>query len=202
MKKLLALTLALAAWVMLGTASHAQIPPSPSQLSLPCCKCLGEATTINLNTGQASPNDPIWRVNNGPAFTTPPFRGWMNLPPARWIQPVANPTPSGQVQPSSIHNYTVQFNVPKCTIPGTAQLTGRFAADNIVRAFLDNNGIPGANCTTGLCYTPPDAPKPLNVANIAPGLHILRFEVRNKPGPPSASGLIVNAQLKRQCQHQ
>jgi hypothetical protein len=213
MKKLLALTLALAALAMLHTASRAQSPenppsppsPNPHQrvLSLPCCKCLGEATTINLSTGQAA-IDPYWQVkywqvNAGPAYTTPPFAGWMSLPPARWIQPVARPRPSGNV-PAGVYHYTLRFDVPRCTIPGTARLVGRLAADNTMTASLDGTPIPGAFCVTLFCFKSPDAPRPLNLNNIGPGSHLLEIVVMNRNNPlPLASGLIVNARLERQC---
>jgi len=201
MKKLITLTLAFCASVLLSTASHAQEPPSPPSPHhqvprLPCCKCLGENTTLNLNTGQNSNIDPFWRVNNGPAYTTPAYAGWLTaLSPARWIQPVANPRPASNVPPG-LYKYTLKFEVPKCTIPGTARLTGKFAADNTVRALLDGVPIPGANCGTIYCFKSPDAPVPLMVANVLPGGHVLTFEVKNQGGP---SGLVANVQLSRQC---
>lgn len=197
MKKLIALTLMFAGLALLITAGWAQNPDVHAKVpTLPCCKCLGESTTLNISTGQGSPTDPIWRVNGGPAYTTPPYPGWITtLSPARWIQPVANPKPSSNVPPG-VYKYTMKFSIPKCTIPGTARLSGRFAADNTVKAFLDGTPIPGAACGTINCFKAPDAPIPLNLGSIAPGSHVLTFEVRNVSGP---SGLVVNAQIRREC---
>ena len=162
MKKLLTLTLAFMAltafsgFAMAQETGEVKIGP-PKQLpskapSLPCCECLGQTTTLNLNTGQSGPIDPIWRVNGSSAYTTPPYPGWILpssplLTPAKWIQPVASPTPSNSV-PVGNYKYTVNFNVPKCTIPGDVQLEVHFAADNSAKVLLD-----GAQITTSLCQT-------------------------------------------------
>lgn len=192
MKKLIALTLMFAGLALLITAGQAQSPGHTKVPTLPCCKCLGESTSLNINTGQG-PIDPLWRVNGGPAYTTPPYPGWLTtLSPARWIQPVANPKPAPNV-PAGLFTYSLKFTVPKCTIPGTARLTGRFAADNTVRALLNGNTI--AACGTIHCFKAPDAPIALN-ATVPPGNHVLTFEVKNVGGP---SGLIVNAQISRHC---
>jgi hypothetical protein len=165
--------------------------PTPP-ITVPCCKCLGEASTTDLSTGIASPIDLRWKVNGGPAFTTPPFSGWTTaLSPARWIQPVASPTPSGNVQANTVFKYTLQFTVPKCTIPSNVALQGRFAADNSAKVFLDTTPI--ASCGGPNCFSTPTA---FSVASIGPGNHTLEFQVSNISGP---SGLIVNAQLKAQC---
>jgi hypothetical protein len=162
--------------------------------SVPCCKCLGETLKVDLSTGQTSPIDQRWRVNNGNAYTTPPYPGWIALAPARWIQPVASPTPSGNVPGNTVYRYTLQFTVPKCTIPMNVRLTGSFAADNSAKAFLD--GVPIASCAGPKCFNTPQAPVPLNVPSVAPGPHTLEFQVANISGP---SGLIVNAQLQVEC---
>jgi hypothetical protein len=211
MKKLLTLTLALVALIVLSSFGVAQerrdvresrIDPSqqvPShKVSLPCCDCLGKVTTLDLSTGQSSPIDPIWKVTNGPAYTTPPVGSWILLPPAQWIQPVSSPLPSGNV-PAGVYKYTVKFYVPKCTIPGEVRLTGNFAADNSAQAFLDTVPIPNASCSGPVCFNTPQAPVSLNAAPPivpGPGLHILEIQVNNISG---YSGLIVNAKLTRKC---
>lgn len=193
MNKLLALTLTLAALAMPGTESRAKIP-AVQVLTFPCCKCLGEGATLNISTGQSA-IDLIWSVNDGPAYTTPAAPGWMTVL-SKWIQPVADPKPSTNVAPG-LYKYTLKFDIPKCTIPGTARLSGKFAADNSVRALLDGIPIPGASCGTGSCFKMPDGPKPLYVDNIPPGLHVLTFEVKNQGG---ASGLVLAGGLTRKCQ--
>lgn len=206
MKKVLTLTLALVALAVLGSFGMAQergevrdtkIDPSlqvqPQGPSLRCCECLGQVTTLNLSTGQGKPIDPLWKVNGGPAYTTPPFPGWAtNLGPAQWIQPVASPTPSSSVA-VGIFKYTVQFDVPKCTIPSKVRLEGTFAADNGAKVSLDGN--PLTSCPTPFCFKAPG--QPLTSTGIGPGTHTLTFEVKNEGGP---SGLIVNAKLTRECQ--
>lgn len=206
MKKLLRLALVLVAlgiFASIGLAQEsreARIDPSlsaqPGMPSLSCCECLGKVTTLDLSTGQGSPIDPIWKVNGGPAYTTPPYPGWTTslTPPAKWIQPVPSPTPSNNVAPG-VYKYTVQFNIPKCTIPSNIRLDVKWAADNSGRVFLDNN--PVAACTSNTCFQTGVA-QPFSVtAGLTPGPHTLRFEVTNISGP---SGLIVNAKLTRECQ--
>lgn len=162
--------------------------------SLPCCRCLGDVVMLDLGTGKSSPIDPLWKVNGGPAYTTPPYPGWITtLAPANWIQPVASPTPSPQV-PGGVYKYTVQFNVPTCTIPSEVRLEGKFAADNSAKVFLDGN--PVTACTVPTCFKGPTAPVSFSVPSILPGPHTLTIDVTNNGGP---SGLVVAAQLKGEC---
>jgi len=169
------------------------VPPPPT---LGCCECLGRTVQLDLSTGQGSGAvDPLWKVNGGPAYVTPPVSSWIALNPAKWIQPVASPTPSPSV-PAGIYKYTVRFNVQKCTIPAEVRLDGKFAADNSAKAFLDGSPIAGASCPGPVCFAPPQAPVNLTVPSLSPGLHTLEIDVKNDEG---YSGLIVNAQLKGQC---
>jgi hypothetical protein len=210
MKKLLTLAFAIVALAILSSFGIAQerrevreiqIDPSiqvPSQTpSLPCCECLGKVTTLNLNTGQGSPIDPIWKVNGNPAYTTNPYPGWLiptNPPlfPAKWIKPVPNPN----FDVAAIDfKYTVKFNTPKCTIPGDYQLEVYFAADNSAKVFLDGPQIPTTACL-GTCFKAPQAPVHFTVPVSTNTSHTLDFVVHNDGGP---SGLIVNAQLRRIC---
>jgi hypothetical protein len=167
--------------------------------SLPCCECLGQVTTLNLNTGQSSPIDPIWTVNGNAAYTTPPYPGWMLpshplLTPAQWIQPVASPTPSNNV-PVGDYKYTVNFNIPRCTIPGDVQLDVHFAADNSAKVLLDGSPIVTTTCQT-TCFKAPQAPVSFTHTVSNAINHTLVFVVHNEGGP---SGLIVNAKLTRHC---
>ncbi|MEK6283024.1 MAG: hypothetical protein AABN95_21915 [Acidobacteriota bacterium] len=201
MKKTLTLALALVALTVLTSFSLAQerreikIEPalqvesrSPSLL---CCG-RGRVSQLNLSTGQGGPIDPLWKVNGGAAYITPPYPGWAtNLGPAKWIQPVAAPTPSANVA-VGIVKYTVQFNVPKCGIPSEVRLDGTFAADNGANVTFDGN--PVTSCPTPYCFKTPG--QPLTVTGILAGTHTLTFEVKNEGGP---SGLSVNAKLTRKC---
>ena len=174
-------------------------PPPTATPSLPCCECVGKATQIDLSTGQGSPVDPLWKVNANPAYTTPPYPGWTTslLPGAKWIQPVASPTPASGVAPG-IYKYTVRFNIPKCVIPNAVRLDVKWAADNSGKVYLDNNTTPVASCTLSTCFQTGVA-QPFSLTGLAPGLHTLRFEVNNEGGP---SGLAVSAKLTRQCQRE
>jgi hypothetical protein len=206
MKNLLTLALALIALTVLSVSGVAQRPAEireakispniPEQARTPtigCCECVGKTTTLNISTGQGSPIDPLWQVNGGPSYTTPPYPGWATtLGPAKWIQPVGSPTPSPNL-PVGSFKYTVQFNVPKCTIPSDVRVDGTFAADNGASILLDGN--PVTSCPMPYCFKAPG--QPLSIAGITPGSHTLTFEVKNEGGP---SGLIVNAILTRQCQ--
>lgn len=151
--------------------------------------------TLDLSTGQGgSPTDPLWGVNNGTAFVTPPAPGWMGLAPARWIQPVGAPLPSPGV-PAGAYQYLATFTVPDCP-SGHVELTGSYAADNGATALLDGNPIPGAACSGWSCFNTPQAPVPLNLSPVPPGAHTLQITVSNQG---SYSGLIVNARLRRVC---
>ena len=93
-----ALTLAFAMLIILFSLTKAQ----EERKTLPLLRTASASylgpfsiLQINLNTGQASPIDPKWIVNNGPAYTTSLFPGWTNLlAPAQWIQPINSPTTS------------------------------------------------------------------------------------------------------------
>lgn len=161
---------------------------------LPAC-C---SWNLDLSTGQGGGAiDPLWKMNNGNAYTTPKVAPWIALPPATWLQPVASPTPSASVPgPTPLYSYTIDFTVPPCH-GSHVELTGTFAADNSATAYLDNNPITGASCPGPVCFNTPQAPVPLNVANVPPGPHTLKIEVKNQSA--SYSGLIVNARLTRTC---
>jgi len=169
---------------------------STTTLFVPCCKCLGDpVTTLNLNTGQASPIDSIWTVNNGgDAHTTSPSTAWtVSLPGANWIQPVAGSSPVG-TGPGPFH-YRVLISVPECALQATVSLTGQFASDNDGTVFFDT--LPLASCGTSCFATSGGGPVSFSVPSIAPGLHVLDFQVLNQD--QSISGLIVSASITRQC---
>jgi hypothetical protein len=198
MKKLLALALTLAALTMLAGFGLAQErrdikvhPVEPRIPTIACCES-GKVSQLDLSTGQSGPIDPLWKANGVAAYTTPAFPGWAtNLVPANWIQPVASPLPSANV-PVGVIKYSVQFNVPRCRVPSTARIDGKFAADNGANVTLDGN--PVAACPSPYCFKTPA--QPLTVTGISVGIHTLAFEVKNEGGP---SGLNVNARLTRSC---
>jgi hypothetical protein len=157
----------------------------------PCC-----TWGRNLSTGQSGPADPIWNVNNGNAYVTTPVSSWIALNPAKWIQFKNSPNPASVAGPIPIYKYKVTFTVPSCPT-GHVELHGVFAADNSAQALLDGNAVPGASCPGPVCFNTPQAPVPLNVALILPGVHTLEIDVTNNSY--GASGLIVRAQLSTVC---
>ncbi len=157
----------------------------------PCCNW-----SMNLNTGQSGPIDPMWKVNTNNAYVTTPVTSWIALNPAKWIQVKNSPNPASVAGPVPIYKYTVKFTVPNCPT-GHVELHGAFAADNSAKAFLDGNPIAGASCTGPVCFNTPQAPVPLNVALVTPGVHTLEIDVTNLSY--GASGLIVRAQLSTVC---
>jgi hypothetical protein len=157
-----------------------------------CC-----AYTLDISTGQGGgATDPLWTVDGGAAYITPPTAGWIGLPPAQWLQPVASPTPSWVA--AKTYSYVTTFNFKTCGA-GHVELTGTFAADNSASATLDGVAIPGAACSGLYCFSAPDAPIPLNYSPIllsTSGPHTLQIDVTNDGG---FSGLIVNARIRRVC---
>jgi hypothetical protein len=175
-----------------------------AQQSLACCNCVGDQVSLDLSTGQSSPVDSFWTVNNGPAYTTPPVVSvvsWLTLPPAQWVQPVASPTPSGGIG-AGLFSYKILFNVADCIIPRDVRLDGDLAADNNAKVYLDGNLV--ANCTGTDCFssTGGHAPTHFGVTSLTSGLHVLQIDVTNylsKLGSMTYSGLVVNAKVSAQC---
>jgi len=145
---------------------------------------------LDLSTGQGTVIDPLWTVNGGNAYVTPPSTAWtVNMPPAQWIQPVASPTPSGNVPPG-VYKYVVSFTPTPCAM-GHLELSGTFAADNDAGAMLDGVHI-GTACTN--CFNTAAVPFAVNPLTLTS--HVLEINVNNLGG---FSGLIVNAHVKRIC---
>jgi hypothetical protein len=156
----------------------------------PCC-----LFSLDLSTGQGNTAvDPLWTVNGGTAFTTPPVSAWTaTVPAAGWIQPPASPTPAPNVPASPpIYDYSVSFNVSACSM-GHAEVSGRFAADNNAAVFVDNNLITGATCAN--CFA--TASVPFSSPPLLPGSHVLEIRVTNLTN--SYSGLVANAHVTRIC---
>lgn len=199
MKKSVAIAFVFIAGTMLHGSALAQITTggtvnAPLVQLLPCCACLGKDVQTDINTGHGSLTDALWIVNGGTAYITPPVASaWITLAPAKWLQPVATPTPSSTVS-SGPFRYEMQFKIAEnCFIPfTTVEIIGNFAADNDAKLFVDNNTLPSASCTN--CFSPGI---PLNLSGLSPGTHKLKIDVQNQPG--SYSGLIVNAQLTGHC---
>lgn len=185
-------------------------PPPVANPTLRCCRCVGEASQINLSTGLA-----VWTVQSpsappsGPAnptlsplrslLLTPPVMAdpagnpaWTSLPGAQWIGPPLSATTVGT------YVYDTTFTVEaRCVIPSTVTLSGSFAADNSAAVYIDSNLTPIA--TSG--GTPnfgflPGSITTFGPITLSPGLHHLKVRVYNQSG---ATGLIMNAMLVRKC---
>ena len=166
-------------------------PPLPHQPVLACCGCAGGTTTLDLSTGQGSPIDPFWKVNNGPAYTTTALSAWKSMPPAKWIQPTNASDPSPNVNPGT-YRYTMSFFVEKCENAAETQLAGMLAADNSATMYLDGVATPIAVCPGPKCFAYGAAFS----RSISPGQHTLTVDVKNDE---SYSGLIVHANVTRHC---
>ena len=171
--------------VLLVTLNAAAQVAPVAQLN--CCRCLdGPASSLNLNTGQASPADQLWTVNGVAATTSAsPNGNWLTSIPTGWIEPA--------VSSAGPFRYKTSFIVPNCTIPMAVSLSGRFAADNNGVVTLDGTTVL-ASCTGNNCFSSSGgAPFTFNVPSIAPGFHTLQVDVNNLNG---VTGLSVQATLR------
>src|SRR5436305_1050113 len=92
---------------LLAISAFAQSQP----LTLSCCTCLGgNPTTYDLSTGAG------WRYNGGAAQVTTPSTAWTAATGAAWLQPYASSSAVSTI-PQGDYLFTIQFTVPKCTIP-------------------------------------------------------------------------------------
>lgn len=172
--------------LLLTWNAAAQVAPVAQ---LKCCRCLdGPASSLNLNTGQASPTDQLWTVNGVAATTsTSPNGNWLTSIPTGWIEPA--------VASVGTFRYKASFIIPSCTIPMAVSLSGRFAADNNGVVTLDGTVI--ASCTGNNCFSSSGgAPFTFNVPSIAPGFHTLQVDVNNLN---SVTGVSVQATLRAVC---
>ena len=159
----------------------------PSLMAASAC-CAGPGgDPFNINTGQGEPIDPRWKVNGSTAYTTDPVTGaWTpTLAPARWIQPVASPTPSTNI-PTGDYTYTLQFNMDMFDL----RLEGKLAADNSAKVFYLNNLI--ASCAGPNCFNIPQAPLSFSIKCGQLNPNALKIVVNNQG---SYSGLVVNGRL-------
>ena len=172
------------------------VKPIPQVPTLPCCKCLGGTSSLDLST--ISSNQ--WIVNGSPAvFLNTIDPAWnINPGPAQWVSTTA----SGGTSSISAGPYVYQlrFMVPKCTIEQRVTLTGNYGGDNNVSVFLDNNSTPLSQCTGNYCFNIPHHPSAptFNTLVSAGVVHTLVVKVQNNEGP---SGMFVNAKLTSTCRN-
>lgn len=181
----------------LGSATLSVQAPEAANLAavprdairVPCCRCLdGTRQTVNINTGTAR-----WQVTSPGSTGIQPVAlagnpAWTPVPPARWVGPPGNPTTVGD------YTYFIRIYVPRCTIPPRVVMSGRFAADNSARVFLDANQIAASQGTPNYGFLPGSI-TPFS-ASLSPGLHTVRVIVRNISGP---TGMILQGSLTITC---
>lgn len=170
-------------------------PAKPVKLG--CCRCLGETLgPINISTGQPVP----WTVNNSltvPQSVVGGWHGWNNAPPvppgSQWVGPV-----NGNSAAPGTYTYRLNINVPKCIIPGSVTISGKFWADNKGTVSLTNSSATFSTLTNtsplhgfltsngqGFSYT---------VA--APGTYTLTVTTTNESGP---TGMLMDARVIKRC---
>jgi hypothetical protein len=173
---------------ILGSVPNLGFPKIPT---LPCCRCLGGVSSLDLRTVPGNP----WTVNGNPvAFPTPINTGWTLDPgTAQWVS--TNINGSANSVPPGTYEYRLEFNVPFCTIDQEITLSGYMGGDNDVYIYLDNYGNLLTSCTNNECFKASSGPINFS-APIAPGLHTLIVRVFNQGGP---SGMFVNATLTGKC---
>jgi hypothetical protein len=205
-----------------GTIVQAQdagrpVPPPPGgqggELVINCCRCLGqESGASNISTGTAP-----WRVSsvlappnvptNSSALTVPgaianPHPSWTTaLTPAKWLQPSASATRNDGFLNGHV-TYVLKLRVPNCTIKQRVVLSGRIAADDVARMFVEGPGHPPSTMIAGPAGFPVGSDKPFSVqlgvsGFTQPGLYTLRVEVDNLGGGPFA--MILNGTANGKC---
>lgn len=206
----------------------AAIPPPPKpgvkEVVVNCCKCLGqESGAVSINTGAApwmvssTPTPPWqtvaqWQANpgfNGVSNPSPlvypgnigvnPLPNvWTNaLAPAAWLQPNASTTMGSYA--NGHYTYKLRIRVPNCTIKQKVVISGRIAADDLAKMYVDGSG----GGPVLLSSPPPYAGfgtagiKTFSHTLSGPGVYTLRVEVDNLGGGPT--GIVVNGTANGKC---
>ena len=169
---------------------------APKRAVLPCCKCLGDSTSVNLSTGAngvtwtaAVPNS---SAQNATATSANPAWTTMLAPMAQWISPSGNPTTTG------VYTYQTQFDARNCTVPSDITISGKFLADNSAVLLVDDKKVASSVGTpnygflpgslTSFSYTIP--------ASAAAGVHTVTVQAQNSSGP---TGIVVQLTATRHC---
>ena len=183
--------------VIVASSARAQsIRPETAEKTvptLPCCRCLGGTSTLDLSTISANQ----WTVNGNPAvFLTAIHPLWtINPGPAQWVSTIAGGG-TGSIAVGT-YVYHLKFVVPRCAIEQRVVLTGNYGGDDDVSISLDNTLL--SQCTNGWCFNlQQKITVPTFSGIVAPGLHTLTVKVHNSGGP---SGMFVNAKLISTCRN-
>ena len=199
----LALMSAGALLAMSALAQEARRAPEPEALAastrppvLPCCKCLGGVSTLDLSTTAMS----TWRVNGSPVVpVTQPNGSWNGLPPAIWVGPTASADEDNLA--SGVYRYSLAFSVPACEIGGPVTISGQMLADDAGKVRLKK----GSSWVGGTFSTAPTPPgwgfqigKLVNFSySLTAGNYTLIVDVNNMGASPT--GLVVKATASRRC---
>lgn len=175
-------------------------PVKPVRLG--CCRCLGETLgPINISTGQPVP----WTVNNSPTVPLPMvggWHGWNNAPPvppgSQWVGPV-----NGNAAAPGTYTYRLNINVPKCVIPGSVTISGKFWADNKGTVSLTSPPPSSSPATfSTLTNTSPmhgfltSNGQGFSYTVAAPGTYTLTVTTTNESGP---TGMLMDARVIKRC---
>jgi hypothetical protein len=162
---------------------------APRAVSLPCCRCLdGKSTTVNVSTGTAP-----WNVAFGSATAQPVIPAsnvsWTPVPPGSWVGPRGNAAIGD-------YTYTMPFQVPKCLIPMRVTISGKFAADNIGKLYIDGTFVKASQGTANYGFLPGSV-TPFSWSGVlTPGPHAITMVVTNTSGP---TGVVVAATITVTC---
>ncbi|MBV9884746.1 MAG: hypothetical protein JO276_17185 [Sphingomonadaceae bacterium] len=157
---------------------------------IPCCRCLdGSRQPIEINTRTAA-----WKVAGPGSSNFQPVaadgnQAWWPVPPAGWVSPPGHPQSTGD------YTYQLQFYIPPCIIPSQVVISGRFAADNRARVFLDQQLVASSQGTPDYGFLQGSV-TPFNVTVTTPGLHSLRVVVTNTGG---VTGMVMQATIVAIC---
>jgi len=173
--------------VSIPAPALAQRPPRA--VTLPCCRCLdGKSTSVDVSTGTAA-----WNVAFGSATPQPVVPAsnvsWTPVPPGKWVGPSGNAAVGD-------YTYTMPFQVPKCVIPMQVTISGKFAADNSGKLYIDGNFVKASQGTPNYGFLPGSVTPFTWTGVLTPGAHAINMVVTNSSGP---TGVVVAATITVTC---
>ena len=197
------------------------IRPLPMFTKLHCCKCLVEASVIDISTGFVNTTDPSltphWYVTP-PGGTVPvpvvntalPASAWGSLtapqPVAKWVDDLGNGNPAAKLPGPWVFEMQIYVPFKECRIPFVRppSISGAFLADNSAQLMVNGTPITVA-MTTNAPYGFLAANK--GVITNAPlhwGLNSIKVVVTNdSTGSPlslgTPMGFMFNGLVRQAC---
>jgi hypothetical protein len=171
-----------------GPPTFAVLQPAPRIIRLPCCRCLdGKRTNVNVSTGTVPWNVAFGNSAAQPAALTSNV-AWAPVPPGHWIGTGSE----------TAGNYTFQmpFQVPRCVIPMQVTISGKFAADNSAKLYIEGNLVASSLGTPNYGFLPGSVTPFTWSGPLVPGAHSIKVVVTNSDGP---TGLVVAATITVTC---